>query len=174
MTKTLALLLPLLACAACAGPRSIAWDGPDGETAAAELMAADRAFAADAAADGLDGWMRWFAEDAARLDLPVTLVAGEVSPVGVVRQLAAIRAHDAPVFASPELRLDWEPSDAGVFADGRYGFTVGRWRIQQLVGDQGPTLPGGWYLTWWRWEDGGWRVVLDTGGPDPAAPVSGS
>lgn len=129
-----------------------------------ELLAADRAFAAAAAREGLDGWLRHFAADAVRLD----------PPDGVARGLAAIRAHDAGLFADPALRLAWEPARAGVFAGGRSGFTVGRYRL--VRGDGAETLTTGWYLTWWRKDGAEWRVILDTGGADPpaAAPAGGA
>ncbi|RMH04059.1 MAG: hypothetical protein D6702_04315 [Planctomycetota bacterium] len=176
--KPLSLFPLLLLAAACTAPRPIHWDGPAGDRIAAELLAADRAFAAEVAADGLDGWMRWFAADAARPDLPVVDLTGAVTPGAVTRGLDAIREHDAPVFALPGARLRWEPSQAGVFADGRTGFTQGRWWLEATDAAAEPAaepaaLPRGWYLTWWRWQDGAWKVILDCGDADPpAAPIA--
>ncbi len=156
---------PLLLTAACAGPAPLAWDGPEAAAIEAELMAADRAFAAETAADGIEGWMRYFHEDAARPEF-----GGENR-----RGLAAIRAADAVNFANPELRLAWDPVHAGAFADGRHGYTMGRFQVLHLAAEPPTVLGEGWYLSWWRWQDGGWKVILDTGVPDPApAPEVGA
>src|SRR5262245_61515904 len=85
-----------------------------------ELMEADRKFAAAAKARGLRGWMEFMAEDAVRLQkLGGTAVRGR----------AAIRKADAALFADATRQLLWEPSEAGAFADGRHGFTTGRYRV---------------------------------------------
>jgi ketosteroid isomerase-like protein len=122
--------------------------------ARAALIAADRAFAAAAAEDGLDGWMRYFAPDAVRLTLGAEAVQG----------LPAVRAHDAGIFADSTRRLTWAPTEAGVFADGQHGFTTGRYA---LIGDAGAapdTLAAGAYLSIWRRNEAGeWQVILDTG-----------
>jgi ketosteroid isomerase-like protein len=81
----------------------------------------------------------------------------------------AIRKADAPLFADPKNKLDWEPVDAGVFSDGKHGFTTGHARVVTAGKDKGP-----WnikYVTWWRrGEDGQWKVILDTGASEPANP----
>ena len=137
----------------------------DGEAGRAEVMAADRAFAAAARERGLDGWMEWMAADAARL--PRMGAAG-------IRGLDAIRASDAGIFADPSLRLAWEPTDGGVFSDARLGFTTGRYQLLQKATDgRESAVAQGAYVTFWRREaDGRWRVILDTGAPDP--PPAGS
>jgi ketosteroid isomerase-like protein len=119
-----------------------------------QLIDADRAFAKAAADKGLDGWMSYFAEDAVR-----------ISPLGGPAAIgkAAIRKLDARLFADPKLQLVWEPIDAGVFADGKHGFTTGRAKVVTRGADK-DTCP--WtvkYVTWWRKDDGVWKVILDTG-----------
>ena len=131
---------------------------PAPAAARAALMAADRAFAAETAARGLDGWMEYYAPDAARLYMGGTAVRGH----------AAIRAFDADLFADPAVGLRWAPTDAGTFADGRHGFTTGRSALVRLGGAAPDTLRTGTYVSLWRLDaDGRWRVLLDTGALDP-------
>ncbi len=155
-------LLVLAAAALLAGCRSTAppaEPGPPTPEGAAvlreEVMAADRAFAAASAAAGLEGWMSYIAPDAVRL----------VMGGAVTRGLDSIRAHDAGLFARPDARLRWEPTDGGVFADGRYAFTTGTARFVERAADGAETVTWrGVYVTTWRREpDGRWLVVLDTG-----------
>jgi ketosteroid isomerase-like protein len=146
-----------LALAACAPPRPAA-PGPEGGRA--EVMAADRAFAAAATARGLDGWMEWMAADAARLPR----MGG-----GAVRGLDEIRRSDAGIFSAPGTRLAWDPTDGGAFSDARHGFTTGRYQLLRKSADGTEAVVGqGAYVTLWRREpDGRWRVLLDTGAADP-------
>jgi ketosteroid isomerase-like protein len=122
-----------------------------------QLIEADRAFARAAAERGIEGWVSYFTPDAVRSDM-----GG-----GVFRGLQAIREHDGPMFANPAVRLEWDPTDAGVFEDGRHGFTRGRYEIVLREGDGPPVvLSRGSYLSIWRLDEGGWKVILDTGSPD--------
>lgn len=122
-----------------------------------DLLEADRAFDRATTEKGLDGWMSYFAEDAVRLDL-----LGEV-----VRNLDAIRAKDSAMFADPQIRLTWSPTDAGLFRDGEHGFTRGRYRVIRQE-EEGPVvISQGAYLSIWRRENGAWKVILDTGTADP-------
>lgn len=134
----------------------------------AQLLDADRAFAAAAAVRGLDGWLEFLADDAVRIPRP---------GAAAVRGRAAIRELDAPTFADPAVQWRWQPLDAGVFADGRHGFTTGRFRLLRREGATERLLGEGAYVTWWRREeDGRWRVILHTGAPDApgaAAPPPG-
>ncbi len=98
-----------------------------------------------------------YAADAVRLHVGGKAVQG----------LGAIRDFDAELFADPMLRLVWEPTDAGVFSDGRHGFTTGRSAFVRLGGEKADTLVTGRYITLWRLGSGGcWQVVLDTGASD--------
>ena len=123
-------------------------------------MEADRAFARASAERGLEGWMSVYAPDAVRLSMGGRALQG----------LTAIREADAGLFADSTRRLVWEPTDAGVFADGRHGFTTGRSAFVSIErGKPVDTLSTGRYVTWWRLDDAGaWRVILDTGSNDPS------
>lgn len=120
-----------------------------------EILAADRAFAAAAAASGIEGWMSFMAADAARMPtFGGAIVAG----------LEAIRAADESLLGSGELQLRWEPIRAHGFADGRHGFTTGTYR---LATSEDVTVGNGRYLTFWRRANDGWKVIFDTGVPEP-------
>lgn len=127
------------------------------EKSEAGLMAADRAFAEAAAKDRLDGWMQFFADDAVKFVFKGPLARGK----------AAVRAADAAMFQDPSVSLTWEPTDAGLFGDGGTGFTRGDYRVLRRDDSGRETvLSTGTYLTMWRLEDPGWKVILDTGLPD--------
>jgi ketosteroid isomerase-like protein len=129
---------------------------PSRETLESEMLEADRAFLQATVDDGLEGWLSFFTEDAARVDLQGQTAVG----------LDAIRVADAPLFEPGGLRLRWEPTEAIAFAGNSNGMTRGRYK---LISETEPTevLGEGTYLTLWRREDGRLKVYLDTGAPDP-------
>lgn len=155
LVGTALLALPVAVPLACRAP---AQTDAALDARAPDLFAADRAFARDTAARGLDGWLAWLTEDAARVPL-----GGSEVPRGK----AAIAASDGPSFApgSPELR--WDPTAAGLFADGVTGYTTGRYEVVTAAGE---VVARGAYVSLWRREHGEWRVFLDTGASD-ATPV---
>ena len=122
-------------------------------------MQADRDFAQATADRGIDGWVSCFAEDAARM---------QMSGGDVVRGIEAIRALDGPLLEDETVRLEWEPTDAGAFKSGDHGFTRGRYRVVESGEQPREVLAEGTYLSIWRQEAGAWKVILDTGVPDPA------
>jgi ketosteroid isomerase-like protein len=121
--------------------------------AAAELLAADEAFAAASRAEGpAEAFRRFLLPDA--LALP--------NGRDVVRGRAAVVAGLA---ATPELELLWEPQHAEVSASGDLGWTWGRYAAR--AGAQPPSH--GKYLNVWRRDDQGrWRVAVDMGNASPA------
>lgn len=168
----LVLAVSVGAGATCDGsPRPAESPGPDAETAPPlsaaersileeEVREADRAFARSTAEGGIDGWLAHMADDAVRVDL-----RGETA-----RGHDEIRRMDGPLFEDPDLAFEWEPSEAGLFSGGTTAFTRGRYRLVDLgsEGTDGAVLARGTYLTVWRREPDGWKVILDTGAPDPA------
>ncbi|HEX7069213.1 MAG TPA: DUF4440 domain-containing protein [Rhodothermales bacterium] len=151
--------MSLLATILLIGGSAVGSPAADSSGVREALMQADRVFAEETAARGLDGWMDAYAPDAVRLSLGGQAVQG----------LEAVREADAPIFEDPSRRLIWEPTDAGVFEDGRHGFTTGRSAFVTVVdGAVGDTLRTGRYVTFWRLsDDGTWKVILDTGVTDP-------
>lgn len=114
---------------------------------ASELEAADRAFGADTAARGIEGWVAAFDPKGGMLNKG-TRVEG-----------AALRETMTPVLAS--YTIAWEP--VASHRAGPIGFTVGKATFT------GKTPAQGWrstYVTIWRKQpDGAWKVLFDTGRP---------
>ena len=147
-------------------PFLVAWiltaDPPAKPDPKADMMAADRACAKITAEKGIDGWIGFLADDVAKVRK-----AGEK----IVAGKDAIRKQDAPLFADAKRQLTWEPVDAHAFADGKSGFTSGRYKVVGK-GEDGKeqVFATGGYITWWRKEaDGKWKVIFDTGTPDADA-----
>ena len=120
------------------------------------LLEADRAFAAQTAARGADGWADWFEAEASMFPRQ-----------GVVRGREAIRQVMTGVFVEGRPRLVWEPVSAVIAASGDLGYTIGRW--QQLApAPSDSVLATGNYVTLWRRQaDGSWKVTADIGNDDP-------
>ena len=115
---------------------------------------ADRVFARQTAARGVDGWIDAFASDG-------KLVSG----AGVTEGLDAIRAAMA-VLDDPGYSLTWEPVYAE--ASGDLGYTHGTYRRESLDSDGNPVVETGRYVTIFRRDaSGAWKVVLDIGNPAP-------
>ena len=129
---------------------------PDLEAARQAIMEADRAFAVETAANGVEGWVSFFAEDGVQF-----------VPGGHISGHAAIRELMTTPLSNPALLLfTWDPVDARVSASGDLGYTIGRWeRVMET--DGGQIVATGSYVSIWRLqEDGTWKVELDIGSPD--------
>ena len=107
--------------AACAGRAPAAVSPADGRAA---VMQADIDYAAATAAHRLDGWMSFLAPDMVKAPWKGDFVKG----------LAEIRRQDADIFADTTMMLEWKPTDGGVYSDGRYGYTKGRYEMVKRVG----------------------------------------
>ena len=119
---------------------------PGPATTEPEAEAADVAFARDTDAEDAPGWVRWFADDGA-------MIRGDQRIEGQ----DAIGAAMAPLLGRASLL--WAPVWSRRSRDGRYAVTVGRARI---VANAAVTWRGS-YLTLWRHDPAGWRVVVDVG-----------
>lgn len=134
----------------------------------ASLIAADQAFAAATATNGLDGWMAAFDTAAIQMEPDVPFSPG----------LEAIRAAMAPAFADTSWRLTWVPTMAFASEAGDLGYTLGTWQSTRYNDSGRGQVTTGKYVTIWRKQaDGGWKVVFDGGNPDtspklPGMPVS--
>lgn len=123
----------------------------------AGLVAADRAFAAAVARDGLEAWVEAFAEDGVM-----------VVPGGVLEGRGEIRAAMAPSFSDSTFSISWEPERAETGPSGETGFTVGRYVRRRTAPDGEVVESRGRYVTVWRRSASGeWVVALDAGIPDP-------
>jgi ketosteroid isomerase-like protein len=111
------------------------------------LEAADRAFAADTARLGVDGWVAAFDPKG-----------------GMMRRAHRIEYEAIAQAMQPTLssgRLDWAPISSGVA--GKLGFTVGK---ATFTGAKPEDSWRSTYVTIWRHQpDGSWKVLFDTGRP---------
>ena len=147
--------LALLAAIGCA-------PSVDVESERGGLMEADRAFARATAAQGVEGWVSFFAEDG--------VMFGAGRPV---EGRTAIREFMAPALDNPNFELTWEPNEAHLSAAADLGYTIGRFESRNTAADGTVATTTGSYVTIWRRaDDGSWEIVLDIGNPDapPATP----
>lgn len=134
-----------------AGTEHYSWQlAPAGR--AAELEEADRAFAADVAARGLDAWVHWFDPEG------IQWREGPVTGPERIRELMA------PAFARPDFRILWTPLASGMSPAGDLGYTIGSSRITWSDGGvPAPPYCGSYATIWRRQADGSWRVLFDAG-----------
>ena len=118
------------------------------------LMDLDREFAALTQKEGVEGWVKYFAED------------GVMAPAkgDVIKGKKAIREAMAPSFGAPGYSLLWEPEYAEASVDGSLGYTYGRY-LRTSLDEEGNVISGsGRYNSIWkRQEDGSYRIILDIG-----------
>ena len=117
-----------------------------------DLLRADKAFADDVAARGIDAWVAAFAPEGVMLPNGGPMLNG----------WEQIREGMAPLGRT--LRLRWAPLFARVSDDGTLGYTVGNYIAESPRG-----VVRGKYLTVWRKTPDGWRVVADIGNPGEAS-----
>ncbi|TKC12123.1 nuclear transport factor 2 family protein [Pedobacter polaris] len=104
------------------------------------LVAAERAFAADAVKDGANAAFTKYAADDALVFRP--------NPINAKKFYAT----------APDMKdLDWTPVQARVSRSGDWGFTSGSY----VVGTDKKSY--GHYLSVWRVNDGKWEFILDLG-----------
>ena len=122
------------------------------------LIDADRAFNRQTEEEGVDGWLAWFAPNAA--------VFPTQGPV--VRGIKGVTAYYAGLEDFPPAGFGWQPERGGMAASGDLGWTVGDWAIEGAEG------VGGRYLSIWGLQaDGSWKVVADCGGQPDFRAISG-
>lgn len=147
------MLVPLLlvvgAGSASAGKTSTA--PPPADVAA--FVEAERAFARDAAAHGI--------QPAFIAHLAPQSIVFRPAPVDAQSWLAA---HPG----SPEARLSWTPAYVEVSTGGDLGWTTGPWDYRRAAGED-PVAFGHYATVWRRQPDGTLRAVIDAGHDQPAA-----
>jgi ketosteroid isomerase-like protein len=112
-----------------------------------QLRDADLAFAKATAERRLDGFMEYFAADAAILQDGKTITGTQ-----------SLRAYYEPLFANKDFSLSWTPTKAEASKDGTLGYTYGDYEARR-----GEKTSRGMYLTVWRKEAGKWKVIMDAG-----------
>jgi ketosteroid isomerase-like protein len=130
------------------GPDQVHLTPAEGQPAP-ELEAADRQFDAEVAKGGATAWAAWFADDGVQW-----------WETKAIRGHEQILAEMTPVLESTDLR--WTPTVSRMLADG-FGVTSGTSTSTPRDGSEGRT---GVYVTLWRKDPQGWRIVLDTGRTD--------
>ncbi|MBL8546783.1 MAG: DUF4440 domain-containing protein [Hyphomonadaceae bacterium] len=114
--------------------------------AVAELLAADRAFAAKAAADGVPAAFSAFADESALIVTSDSISNGRAG--------IASRYQNWPQGA----RLEWAPETARVSARGDMGWT---WGNSTYIAPDGARTQGRYISVWTRDLDGNWRYAFD-------------
>jgi ketosteroid isomerase-like protein len=121
------------------------------------LVAAERAFAADALARGIRAsFLSAFADDGLSFD---------PRPEHTRAELLKQPEPDAP----PQLELDWHPVWADVSAAGDLGYTTGPYVLRDLSPKHRPPRHGYYFSIWKRLNDGSWKVAFDAGTRTPAS-----
>ena len=124
------------------------------EPSAAPVVAAERAFAADAPSMGIAGsFNKWSVPDA------ILIAGGRVQTIGEVYPNGP-RPGDEPL-------LEWWPNFAGISRSGDLGFTTGGVAV-------GGRRTGHYFTIWKKQPDGSWKWVYDGGSGASAADVPGS
>jgi ketosteroid isomerase-like protein len=126
-----------------------------------EIMKADRDFNKATQEKRAEGWLSYFSLDDAAL----------IDPPTIGRQ--AITDRYQKLFSNPDFTLTWEPVKAEVFPAGNIGYTTGKY-VARFKNKEGKKMQSkGHYITLWRkQDDGSWKIVADSGGPDgPAQPA---
>ena len=123
------------------------------EPSAAPVVAAERAFAADAPSMGIAGsFNKWSVPDAILIAGGRAQRIGEIYPDGP-------RPADEPL-------LEWWPNFAGISRSGDLGFTTGGVAV-------GGRRTGHYFTIWKKQPDGSWKWVYDGGSGASAADVPG-
>jgi ketosteroid isomerase-like protein len=120
----------------------------------ADLVAAERAFAADASARNVRAaFLKALADDS---------VVFEPGPVDGQRHWTA-RPDDVG-------KLEWAPAAAEIAASGDLGYTYGPWRFTPPDEDE-PAAFGHFFTVWQKQPDGTWRALVDKGVTHPEQPL---
>jgi ketosteroid isomerase-like protein len=115
------------------------------------IRQADLAWSAAQAADGLDGAMSFYVDDA------ILLPPG--SPMAIGK--AAIREASAAI-DSPGFSVSWKPMKVEVAQSGELGYAIGNFEGNN-VDSEGNLVPvkGKYVEIWKKQADGSWKVAVD-------------
>jgi ketosteroid isomerase-like protein len=130
---------------------------PDLDADRAALIKAEADFEKARAERGLEGWLSYFADDAANVNPGQPIVMGK----------AEMRKRLEKEW-NPDLKLTWKPAKADVAASRDLGYTFGTWELTGASRSGDAVHLTGKYATVWKKQpDGSWKVVLDLGNVDP-------
>ncbi|NNF57331.1 MAG: SnoaL-like domain-containing protein [Rhodothermaceae bacterium] len=134
-------------------------EAADAEAARAELLAADRAWAAAAAAGDIERVTFFWADDAVNYFPGAPVAEG----IGAIRALVQ-RNRSMPGFS-----LSWEPERVVVARSGEIGYTTGPFTLSRRNPEGALVTRRGHYVCLWeRQADGSWKCVVESSvfGPD--------
>ncbi len=155
-----ALGVGLLAVAGAAAAAAAAPQPAPGRDAAAQILAADAAFAQSVADRDRTRFLSFLS------DVPIF---NGGTPGEVHGRDAVLRAWNQ-FFEPGGPTLRWTPSAGQVIGAGDLGFTTGQSVLRDTDASGRAVERRGEYLTVWRRQpDGSWKVVYDTGSTLPAA-----
>jgi ketosteroid isomerase-like protein len=126
-----------------------------------QLLAADRAWEAAAAAGDVERIITFWSEDA------VNFFPGEPPARGRDAIIALVRRYRS----DPRYSLRWHADTAKVAASGELGYTAGHFTATFGTDDGGTVTRTGHYVCIWRkLDNGGWKCIVETStfGPDAA------
>ena len=131
----------------------LAADGPCNAELAAELRAAEKAFARTMADRDHEAFVSFVADEAVFFGRH-----------GELRGRDAVAAAWKPLFEGPEAPFLWQPEAATVLDSGGLGLTSG-----PILAPDGRRV-GTFNSVWRREPDGSWKVIFDRGCPDCECP----
>lgn len=153
--KTLTLALLFVTASLCLAESPASPSATNSDEAA--LLKAEADFEQARAAQGLDGWLSFFAEDATDLPPGAPLATGKPA----MRQ--RLSQH-----WDPNLLLKWQPAKVHVAKGRDLGYTLGQWQLFDKTKPGSPVIATGKYLTVWeKQKDKSWKAVADIGNQDP-------
>ena len=132
----------------------VAGETSDTTDLAAELRAAEEAFARTMADRDHQAFVSFLAEE--------TVFFG---PRGEIRGSEAVAAAWKPLYEGPEALFSWQPESAAVLDSGTLGLTSG-----PVLAPDGRRI-GTFNSVWQRESDGSRKVVFDRGCPDCECPA---
>ena len=137
-------------------------DAPSSASASAKanadtLIQLEADFMKSAAERGSQGYMSYYADDAAELPNGEGVLQGKENIAKTMGFLDDKNNH-----------LTWTPIHADIAASGDLGYTYGAYEFRSKDKDGKPTVEYGKYASIWkRQKDGSWKVVMDMGNSSP-------
>ena len=111
-----------------------------------------------AAERGSQGYMSYYAEDAAELPNGEDILQGKDN---IAKTMGFLDQKDN--------HLTWTPVHADMAASGDLGYTFGTYEFRSKDKDGRPTVSYGKYASIWKKQsDGSWKVVMDMGNASPS------
>jgi ketosteroid isomerase-like protein len=126
---------------------------------ASTLRQLEADFMKAAAERGSEGYMSYYAQDAAELPNGADVLQGKETIAKAMGFLDDKSNH-----------LTWTPVYADMAASGDLGYTYGTFEFRSRDKDGKPTVEYGKYVSIWKKQkDGSWKVVMDMGNSSPSS-----